>query len=127
MICEWQQPDFHPLSFARETRFSSKDPCYYQPDCDCSGETFGNYQHIVTTAVVDVSRLLSSTELMKRLADLKYDKVYVLCPNDQKRVKFINLYRREKEIIGKFQVVLSTQSPKEFAKHFLQGQRFELF
>jgi hypothetical protein len=64
---------------------------------------------------------------MQQLASLEYDKVYVLCENDQQRMQFIRQYKNQSEFIGKFKVVLTTSNPQCFADAYLQGQQYCLF
>lgn len=112
-ICLWQQPDYRPLNFSTETRFASKDHC-----------SLGIYSHIEKKAVVEAKKL--NMEIMQYLCSLEFDKVYVLCENDQQRMQFIKQYKNHTEFIGKFKVVLTTSSPQCFADTFLQGQQYIL-
>jgi hypothetical protein len=143
----WQQPDFRPLQFAQETRFSSKDGCLPTFECcspgpdDPLGESYrlGYYQDSHNTIVTawKSNDQKSDDLILQLMQDPLADKVYVLVKDDKDRQAFIAKFRMMKTI-GKFRPILpvcesdfgssctiNSQSIKDFAKRYLNGQSFQ--
>ncbi len=118
LVCQWQQPDFRPIHFGNETRYSTKTGCI-PPAC-----------HIYTPKVAVVTY---DANLIERLScDLNIDRIYVIVTSlDQKR-EFIEKFKFDSRVRNKVVRTYSRcrddeETLRDFANRYLCGESAILF
>lgn len=126
LICEWQQPDYRPIHFGNETRFTSKTGKNCIPP--------GQYEYITQVAVMayEAENKRMSEQLEQVVNDLSIDRIYLIMTNQNSVNDFITRYKKNFQVRSK--VVRPYIRPKNdkqglaaFAQRFLQGEITTLF
>lgn len=122
--CEWQQPDFRPIHFGNETRFTGKT------GNNCVRPAAYRYTTRVAVAAYSAG---SGADRIRSLAhDLSVDRIYVVTTSPECSADFIREFERDFRVRSK--VVRPYVRPsndeeglREFARRFLQGEITTVF
>ena len=126
LICEWQQPDFRPIHFGNETRFTSKtgNNCI-QP---------GNYSYTPRVAVMayDAENERQMKQLEHVANDLSIDRIYIVATSKDSVRDFIQRVKNNFKVRSKVvRPYLKERNDKKgldmFANRYLQGEITTLF
>ncbi len=126
LICEWQQPDFRPIHFGNETRFTSKTGNNCIPP--------GQYEYTTRVAVVAYhagdDRQAKQIEHLAR--DLSIDRIYVVVTGKECQRDFLKRFKSDFRVRSKVvRTYLRTRNDHKglalFASRYLQGEITTLF
>lgn len=124
--CEWQQPDFRPIHFGNETRFTGKTG----NNCVPPGK------HRYTTRVAVAAFSAGNAEMAERIRslarDLSIDRIYVVTTSRECSRDFIREFEKDFRVRSKVvrPYVRRTNDRtglEDFARRYLQGEITAVF
>lgn len=125
LTTEWQRPDFRPIHFGNETRFSSK-----------TGKACidaGTYRYVRKFGIVAYEKgNQQQIDLLKELAyDRCIDKLYIVVTSWDDKMDFIKTFKRYYNIANKSKIYIAKSNTmrelKCVADRYLQGERTFLY
>ena len=126
LVCQWQQPDFRPIHFGNETRFTSKTGNNCIPPA--------RYEYTTRVAVVafHAGNERQAAQIKHLANDISIDRIYVVVTGKECKYDFIRRFKNNFKVRSKVvRTYIRTRNDQVgltlFAARYLQGEITTLF